>query len=88
MISNDAVKHAILALAGSYVLDYVQKKELQERTNQHYRQASQLISTALQKPKTHGVAESDGIVSAILLLLVDDVSKITFFPVVFLIFFF
>jgi hypothetical protein len=71
--SEDAVKHAILALAGAYVLDYVFKDDLRNRTNAHYRKASELISAALKRPEVHTVGEGDGIVAAILLLVVDDV---------------
>ncbi|PGH08398.1 hypothetical protein GX51_01224 [Blastomyces parvus] len=70
--AEDVVKHAILALVGGYVLDYVHKDDLRKRTNAHYRKASELITAGLSRPETHTDSKSDGIVAAILLLLVDD----------------
>ncbi|EGC41084.1 conserved hypothetical protein [Histoplasma capsulatum var. duboisii H88] len=70
--TEDAVKHAILALVGGYVLDYVHKDDLRKRTNAHYRKATELITAGLARPEAHAVSKSEGIVAAILLLLVDD----------------
>ncbi|EDN10496.1 predicted protein [Histoplasma mississippiense (nom. inval.)] len=70
--TEDAVKHAILALVGGYVLDYVHKDDLRKRTNAHYRKATELITAGLERPEAHAVSKSEGIVAAILLLLVDD----------------
>lgn len=81
MAGNEAVKHAVLALAGAYLLDYVRKDGLRETTNKHYRLASELISSALREPETHDVAKSDAIVSVILLLQSDDVGKVIPVPI-------
>lgn len=77
MASSDVcVKHALLALAGSYVLDYLPSPDLLARTNRHYQKAVEAINDALQNPDTHGVAKGDSVISAVLLLLVDDVSSL------------
>ncbi|KFY34675.1 hypothetical protein V494_06556 [Pseudogymnoascus sp. VKM F-4513 (FW-928)] len=71
-VADECVKHALLTLAGAYVLDYLPSTQLLERTNQHYRKAVALITDALANQETHEVSKSDGVVSAILLLVVDD----------------
>ncbi len=73
-VVDECVKHALLALAGAYVLDYLPSTQLLARTNRHYREAVALISNALAQQETHEVGKGDSIISAILLLLVDDVS--------------
>jgi hypothetical protein len=73
-VADECAKHALLALAGAYVLDYLPSTQLLERTNRHYRKAVSLITEALAKQETHEVGKGDSVVSAILLLLVDDVS--------------
>ncbi|KFY16397.1 hypothetical protein V492_01382 [Pseudogymnoascus sp. VKM F-4246] len=71
-VADECVKHALLALAGAYVLDYLPSMQLLERTNQHYQKAVALITDALANQETHEVSKGDSVVSAILLLVVDD----------------
>ena len=68
------VRHALLALSGSYILDYKSDDKLRERVNRNYTQATTMITDALTKPETHEVGKGDNIVAAIILLIVDDVS--------------
>lgn len=72
--ASESVRHAILALAGSYVLDYLQDLNLLKKTNEHYRMASTLVSQALPQAETHDITKGDSVISTILLLSVDDVS--------------
>lgn len=72
--ADECVKHALLALTGAYVLDYIPSTQLLERTNRHYRDAVTLITNALAQQKTHEIGKGDSIISAILLLSTDDVS--------------
>ena len=68
------VQHALLAFAGSYVLDYYQDEVLRLRVNAHYRTASHLISQLLLLPFSPTArSSSEHLVAAILLLEGDDV---------------
>ena len=69
--SEPVVQHALLAFAGSYVLDLVQSDVLRARVNNHYANASDLISEVLPHYRARG--SSDALVAAIMLLEGDDV---------------
>jgi hypothetical protein len=73
-VEEECVKHALLALAGAYVLDYSPSLPLLERTNNHYLRAAALISEALSSTATRQIDKADSVVSALSLLIVDDVS--------------
>ncbi|KAH0559375.1 hypothetical protein GP486_004109 [Trichoglossum hirsutum] len=70
---SECVKHALLAFAAGYVLDYLPNEKLQARANHHYGRAVDLLSKALRDPETYEVNKGDSVVSAIILLLSDDV---------------
>ncbi|KAI8625002.1 fungal-specific transcription factor domain-containing protein, partial [Xylariaceae sp. FL1651] len=69
---DDAVKHAILALAGAYVLDYVQHESLRAKVNNHYYLASECISKRLNEVETHEICKGEAVVSAIVLMMTED----------------
>lgn len=71
--SEPGVKHGILALAGSYMLDYFQSDSLKRRTDDHYAKVSEFISNALRMLEHHEIGKSDSLVGAISLLIADDV---------------
>jgi len=73
-VEEECVKHALLALAGAYVLDYLPSPQLLARTNNHYQQAVSLITEALRTTGMRASERGDSIVSALSLLIVDDVS--------------
>lgn len=75
---SECVKHALLSLASAYVLDFIHSEQLRERANYHYKRAVDLLGHALRDPEAHEVGKEDGIVSAIILLLSDDVSHFFF----------
>jgi hypothetical protein len=66
------VRHAVLALAGTYVLDYTQDPRVLDKVNSHYRKAAALITDALKQTETHDIGKGDPVIAAILLLTVDD----------------
>ncbi|KAE9378263.1 hypothetical protein N431DRAFT_461797 [Stipitochalara longipes BDJ] len=70
---NELVSHAVLALAAAYVLDYRPIPKLQNRANFHYKKAVELMGDALRDPQSQEVGKDDPIVSALILLLSDDV---------------
>jgi hypothetical protein len=73
-VSVPGVKHGILALAGSYMLDYIQSASLKRRTDEHYAKVSEFISEALPRLEHHAIEKSDALVGTISLLIADDVS--------------
>lgn len=74
--SEPGVKHGILALAGSYVLDYVQSQSLKQRTDEHYAKVSEFIGKAIPRLEHHAIENSDSLVAAISLLIADDVMNL------------
>ncbi|EGD94244.1 hypothetical protein TESG_01765 [Trichophyton tonsurans CBS 112818] len=69
---DECVKHAVVALSGSYLLDYNSQQGLRDRVNYHYDQAKQMISVALRSRQNQDIGQGDNLVAAIMLLLVDD----------------
>ncbi|KAK2735816.1 hypothetical protein FQN57_001093 [Myotisia sp. PD_48] len=69
---DECVKHALLALSGSYILDYKPNETLKGLVNSHYRKATNLITNALHKPETFTTGQGDNLIAAIVLMLVDD----------------
>ncbi|KAM5464524.1 hypothetical protein MferCBS49748_005408 [Microsporum ferrugineum] len=69
---DPSVKHALLALSGSYWLDYNSQPSLRERVNYNYDQAKEMISVALRKPQTQAIGQGDNLIATIVLLVVDD----------------
>lgn len=74
-VEEECVKHALLALAGTYLLDYIPSPPLLTRTNNHYQQAVSLITQALSTTEMRTSNRGDSIVAALSLLIVDDVSR-------------
>ena len=75
-VEEECVKHALLALAGAYVLDYLPSSALLTRTNNHYQRAVGLITETLGSTELRTSEKGECIVSALSLLIVDDVSSI------------
>ena len=71
---NACVKHALLALASTYVLDYLPSKELEKRANMHHKRAVILLGQELNKEETYKPGSEDGVVGALVLLCHNDVS--------------
>lgn len=71
--SNPMVKHALLSLAGIYVVDYVQSEDIRVRTNKHYAEAVKLLEQDYKDPEKQRGANGDALVAAITLLNMHDV---------------
>ncbi|EFR05452.1 hypothetical protein MGYG_08464 [Nannizzia gypsea CBS 118893] len=69
---DQCVKHAVVALSGSYLLDYNPQRNLRDRVNYHYDKAKEMISVALRSRQNQAIGQGDNLVAAIMLLLVDD----------------
>lgn len=75
--SNHCVKHALLALSTTYVLDYHPSKELEKVANMHHKRAVILLSQALNNEETYIPGNEDAVVGALALMSQNDV---TFLP--------
>lgn len=71
--SNPMVRHALLSLAGIYVVDYIQSEDIRVRTNKHYAQAVKLLEQDYKDPEKQRGANGDALVAAITLLNMHDV---------------
>ncbi|CAG5153244.1 uncharacterized protein ALTATR162_LOCUS3096 [Alternaria atra] len=69
---NECVKHALLSLAASYVLDYIPSEVLLERANRHYTRAVKLLTDALRDPHQQASGHDDSLVCSLVLLTIDD----------------
>lgn len=69
------VEHAMLALAGTYVLDYLPDDRVRRRSNNHYNSAVKMLTEALGilRDTTCRTADSEALVASIALLNMMDV---------------
>ncbi|KAL8760162.1 MAG: hypothetical protein Q9184_003419 [Pyrenodesmia sp. 2 TL-2023] len=70
--SNHCVKHALLALSATYVLDYHPSKELEQVANMHHKRAVILLSQELNDEKTYTPGGEDAVVGALALMSQND----------------
>lgn len=69
---NPCVRHGLLALASTYVLDYLPSKALEKRANMHYQRSVTLLSLELNKVSTYLPGKEDVVLATIVLLSVND----------------
>ncbi len=67
------VRHALLALASTYVLDYLPSQALERRANMHYKRAVILLSQQLNQLETFLPGREEIVLAALVLLSVNDV---------------
>ncbi|KAK4449072.1 fungal-specific transcription factor domain-containing protein [Podospora aff. communis PSN243] len=72
-VKYECARHALLAFASAYVLDYVPTEEMRKRANFHYRAAVRLLDEALAREETYAVGQDDGVVVAMILVLSNDI---------------
>ncbi|PNH42702.1 hypothetical protein VD0002_g10098, partial [Verticillium dahliae] len=70
---SQAVLHAMLALAGTYVLDYLPDERVRQRSNAHYNAAVGLLTKDLREEAEQRPGGGESIVAAIALLNMLDV---------------
>ena len=73
-VKHACARHALLAFAISYVLDYEPTEEMRKRANYHYHRAVKLLEDDLGREATYAVGQDDGVVAAMILILSNDVS--------------
>lgn len=70
-----AVRHAMLVVASSYVLDYRTYDELRVRANYHYQRAVTLVGEELRKPWNRTPGAGEALLAALILLYHTQVSS-------------
>lgn len=73
-VESECVKHALLTLASTYVLDYLPSERLRVRANYHYTRAVALLDEGINNAENHEIGKEDPIIGALVLLNCDDVS--------------
>ena len=71
---SECVKHALLSLSASYVLDYTPAPNLKERATLHHRRAVELLDLELRKEETYQPSGGEAAVCALAILSQEDVS--------------
>src|SRR5690348_5168750 len=70
------VKHAILSLSASYILDFKNCYPLQKRGNYHHKKAIVLLQQELRKDANHVPGEEFAIVAAVIIIGHNEVSSL------------
>jgi Fungal specific transcription factor domain len=73
LAGNECLRHTLLSLACTYVLDYLPDENLRRRANHHYERAVKLLSDSLHDASEQAVGKGDALVGAITLFNMHDV---------------
>lgn len=76
LISDEGVRHAMMAFASTYVLDYVRDESMRKRAMNHYQIAVRILNKRIEEAN-NGVVDDQRvkmIVGSIILLNAHDVS--------------
>ena len=73
--SNECVKHALLFMAATYVLDYASSEKLKVKANVHHKQVVKLLNDELTKMETYKSGGEEVVLAALSILNQEDVSK-------------
>ena len=71
--SSECVKHALLSMAATYVLDYAPSEELKIRANIHHKRAVTLLGVELTKIDTYKPGGEEVALCALSILNQEDV---------------
>jgi hypothetical protein len=75
MVSRSpCVRHALLAVAATYVLDYKPDPLLENIANEHHKEAIKLLGEDLSNHENYAPGKEEPIIAAMILLNQDDVS--------------
>ena len=72
---NECVKHALLSMAATYVLDYAPSEKLKAKANVHHKQAVKLLNLELAKMETYKPGGEEVALAALSILNQEDVSR-------------
>jgi hypothetical protein len=73
---NDCVKHAILALSATYILDYSREDHIRTRANFHWKRAIHLLTRELNDNGHCEPGKEDSVVAALVLFSHNEVPTI------------
>lgn len=73
--SSECVKHALLSMAATYVLDYAPSDKLKANANVHHKQAVKLLNLELAKTETYNPGGEEVALCALSILNQEDVSE-------------
>ena len=74
---SECVKHALLSLAATYLMDYSADAQLKARANLHHRHTIRLLGRDLQKLENYDIGQGDAVVAALMLLSHNEVRSQT-----------
>lgn len=72
--TSNCVRHAILSLAATYVMDFERTQSIKSRANYHQREAIRHLGRELKLIETYDVTKGDNIIAALMLLSHNEVS--------------
>lgn len=61
---SDCVKHAVLALAATYIMDYAIQEKVEMRANFHWKRAVHLLTRELNNKETCQPGKEDAVLAA------------------------
>lgn len=70
---NDCVKHSILALASTYILDYAAQEHMKTRANFHWKRAVHLLTRELSYPETCQPGKEVAVIAALAIFCHNEV---------------
>ena len=71
--TSPAVRHAVFALAATYILDYEPLERLVQIADRHHQRAVRLLGEQLRNPDNYAPGNEDSLLATIFLLSHDDV---------------
>lgn len=75
LITDEGVRHSLLALASTYVLDYQKSQLMRARANHHYQRAVDLLGMKLAHADDADDAQRKAMIGSIILLNAHDVKE-------------
>jgi hypothetical protein len=75
-VTSDLVRHAMLALAATYVLDFRHPSELQRRADKHHKKAVQLFGEEIRKMENYESGREFPLVAGTILYMHQQVVRI------------
>ena len=70
------VKHAILSLSATYILDFKQHRRLTDRANFHHAEAIRLLAEELSTPGVYQPGKEEAVVASLYLMAHNEVSRL------------
>jgi len=79
-VKSDCVKHAILALAATYILDYSGEENVKSQANFHWKRAIHLLSRELTATESCKPGKENAVLAAMTLIAHNEVSMLPISP--------